>query len=196
MLIQVFKRGALEANGTLAAEQTQDRQAEGGFARAAFANDSQGLPLRQAEVDAVHRLDVIDGAPQQAFFDREPDAQVFDLQHRLACRVAGRTAAGLGAEQHLRVRVLRAVEQSLAVGLFDDAAALHHAHPVSNALDQVEVMTDEQQGHPQARLQRLEQFENLQLHGDVQRRGRLVGNQQLRLVGQGHGNHYPLPLAA
>ncbi|MNH41816.1 hypothetical protein D3C79_1033850 [compost metagenome] len=64
LLIQTFKGGALKANGALAAQQPQDCQAQGGFARAAFTDDAQGLSLRQAEVDAVDRLDVIDGAPQ------------------------------------------------------------------------------------------------------------------------------------
>ena len=56
-------------------------------------------------------------------------------------------------------------------------------------------MADQQQRHAQARLQLLEQLEDLQLHGDVQSGGRFIGNQQLRLVGQGHGNHHPLALA-
>ena len=48
----------------------------------------------------------------------------------------------------------------------------------------------------QTRLQVLEQFENLQLHGNVQRRRRLVSDQQFRLVGQRHGNHHALTLSA
>ncbi|MNY80867.1 hypothetical protein D3C86_2221160 [compost metagenome] len=67
---------------------------------------------------------------------------------------------------------------------------------MGDALDQVEVVADQQQGHAQAGLQRFEQFEDLQLHGDVQRRGRFVGDQQLGLVGQGHGDHHTLPLTA
>jgi hypothetical protein len=61
---------------------------------------------------------------------------------------------------------------------------------VGDAAHQVQVMADQQQRHAQARLQFLEQVEDLQLHGHVQRRGRLVGNQQFRLVGQGHGDHH------
>ncbi|MNJ82505.1 hypothetical protein D3C77_819580 [compost metagenome] len=57
-------------------------------------------------------------------------------------------------------------------------------------------MADQQQGHPQARLERLEQFEDLQLDGHVQGGGRFVGDQQLRFVGQGHGDHDTLALAA
>ncbi|MCY1456072.1 hypothetical protein D9M71_732670 [compost metagenome] len=143
MLGQVFQGRTLEADAALAAEQAQDRQAQGRLARAALANDAQGLALGQIEVDAVDRLDVIDGAPQQALLDREPDAQVLDLQHRCARRVAGRAAAGLGSEKHLRVGVFGVAEQFFAIGLFDDLALLHHADPVGDALDQVEVVADQ-----------------------------------------------------
>ena len=41
-----------------------------------------------------------------------------------------------------------------------------------------------------------EQFENLCLHRHVERRRRLVGDQQVRPVGERHGDHHPLALAA
>ena len=41
-----------------------------------------------------------------------------------------------------------------------------------------------------------DQVEDLRLHGDVERRGRLVGEQQLRPAGQGDGDHHPLAHAA
>ena len=41
-----------------------------------------------------------------------------------------------------------------------------------------------------------EQGEDLRLDGDVERRGRLVGDEQLGLVGQRHGDHHALPQAA
>ena len=40
------------------------------------------------------------------------------------------------------------------------------------------------------------QVEDLRLDGDVERGGRLVGDQQRRLAGQRHGDHRPLPHAA
>ena len=40
------------------------------------------------------------------------------------------------------------------------------------------------------------QREDLRLHGDVERRGRLVGDQQIGLVGERHGDHDALALAA
>ena len=41
-----------------------------------------------------------------------------------------------------------------------------------------------------------QQVQDLRLGGDVQRRGRLVGDQDARAAGQGHGDHGPLAQAA
>ena len=49
---------------------------------------------------------------------------------------------------------------------------------------------------PNSRLQVGEQVEDLRLDGDVERGGRLVGDQQLRVVGQRHRDHGALPHAA
>ena len=47
-----------------------------------------------------------------------------------------------------------------------------------------------------SRLEVGEQVQDLRLHGDVQRGGRLVGDQQRRVVDQGHRDHRPLAHAA
>ena len=49
---------------------------------------------------------------------------------------------------------------------------------------------------PVSRLQRAHQVEDLRLDGDVERRGRLVGDQQPRLAGQRHRDHRALAHAA
>ena len=49
---------------------------------------------------------------------------------------------------------------------------------------------------PQPLPQAVDQVEDLGLDRDVQRGGRLVGDQQLRLAGQRHGDHHPLAHAA
>ena len=41
-----------------------------------------------------------------------------------------------------------------------------------------------------------EQRENLRLYGHIERGSRFVGDEQVWLVGQGHGNHHPLALTA
>ncbi len=57
-------------------------------------------------------------------------------------------------------------------------------------------MGDQQQRHPHPRLQVLQQIEDLRLDGDVERGRGFVGDQQIRLVGERHGDHHPLLLAA
>ena len=49
---------------------------------------------------------------------------------------------------------------------------------------------------PSVGLQLAHQVEDLRLDGDVERRRRLVGDQQLGLGGQRHGDHHPLRLPA
>ena len=58
------------------------------------------------------------------------------------------------------------------------------------------IVRDQQHGHAALALQRLQQLEDLRLDGDVERGGRLVGDQQVRLVGQRHGDHDALALTA
>ncbi|MNC42341.1 hypothetical protein D3C75_911540 [compost metagenome] len=41
-------------------------------------------------------------------------------------------------------------------------------------------------------FQLFEQVKNLRLNGSIQCGCRLIGNQQLRLAGERHGDHYPL----
>ncbi len=67
---------------------------------------------------------------------------------------------------------------------------------IRDAADDAEIMGDEEHSHAEPALQLLEKLEDLRLHGDVERGGRLVGDQQLGLVGERHGDHHPLALAA
>ena len=57
-------------------------------------------------------------------------------------------------------------------------------------------MGDEQQRHAEARLQILEQLQDLRLDGDVERGRRLVGDEDVGLVGERHRDHHALALAA
>jgi hypothetical protein len=82
------------------------------------------------------------------------------------------------------------------VPLLHRLAVLHHHHAVGVAADDLEVVGDEQHRHPLAPAQLREQFEHLGLDGDVERRGRLVGDQELGRVGEGGRDHHPLPLPA
>jgi hypothetical protein len=51
---------------------------------------------------------------------------------------------------------------------------------------------DQQDRHVQAALQRVEQFQDLSLDGHVERRRRLVRDQQRRIARERHGDHHAL----
>ena len=55
---------------------------------------------------------------------------------------------------------------------------------------------DEHHRHADFLLELADELEDLGLNGDVERRGRLVGDQQLRLAGERHGDHHALAHAA
>ena len=80
--------------------------------------------------------------------------------------------------------------------LFDDFTLLHDDHPVTQMVDQRQVMADEHQAQPHIGLQVGEQVEDLALHGDVERRNRLVGDQQAGPGDDGAGNGNALALPA
>ena len=66
-----------------------------------------------------------------------------------------------------------------------DLAEVHHRDPVADVLDHGQVVGDEDQREPVARLHVLEQVEDLRLHRDVEGRHRLVADHQLGLEHQG-----------
>ena len=113
---------------------------------------------------------------------------------------SGRTGAGsgrrLGRQQRARVGVLRRREHLFDRTALDDLAFLHDAEPVGKLAHDAEVVGDEQHRHAHAPLQVLQQREDLRLHGDVERGRRLVGDQKVWLVGERHGDHDALALAA
>ena len=57
-------------------------------------------------------------------------------------------------------------------------------------------MGDQQHRYIEVALQRLHQFEDLRLDRDIERGGRLIGDQELRLADQRHGDHHALAQAA
>ena len=79
---------------------------------------------------------------------------------------------------------------------FDDLALLHHDHVVGDAPDDIEIVGDEQHRHADLLLQVLEELQDLRLHGDVERGRRLVGDEEVRAVGERHRDHHALALAA
>ena len=138
-----------------------------------------------------------DSAAEQPAPDRKPHPQILALQHhRRAFRNRCRPPPGLGFEQRAGIGVAGGVEQRLGLGRLDHAAGMHHRHPIGETPDDAEVMGDEQHRHAALLLQGFQKTQNLEFDGDIKCCGRFVGNQQIRPVGEGHGNHGALALAA
>ena len=87
-------------------------------------------------------------------------------------------------------------EQRLHRRLLDDLAAVHHGDAVRHLGDDAEVVGDQHDARAALGLQRAHQVEDLRLDRDVERRRRLVGDEQLGLGGERHGDHHPLRLTA
>ena len=71
------------------------------------------------------------------------------------------------------------VEDLVHGAALDDLAGVHHGDLVDHLRDHAEVVGDQEDRHPELLAQVLHQLEDLRLHGDVERGGRLVGDQEL-----------------
>ena len=102
-----------------------------------------------------------------------------------------------GRQQRLGVRMARrrrTAPSRSATSTSD--SEVHHRDPLGQELHRGQVVGDEQAGEAELGLQPADQVEHRGLHRDVQRRGRLVGDQQRRSGRQRPGQADPLPLPA
>ena len=90
----------------------------------------------------------------------------------------------------------RRLKQGVGRGLFHDPAQIHHGHPVAHMPDDPEIVGNQDQGQPQIATQIGQQVHHLRLHRHVQRRDRLVPDDQSRPRGQRAGNPDALSLPA
>ena len=75
-------------------------------------------------------------------------------------------------------------------------AAIHHHGPIGDLRHHAHVVGDEEHRHVLLFLQLLDQVKDLALDRHVEGRRRLVGDQELRLGGERHGDHHALTHAA
>ncbi|MOA12453.1 hypothetical protein D3C78_1324480 [compost metagenome] len=80
--------------------------------------------------------------------------------------------------------------------MFAHLAMLHDVNVIGKLLHDRQVMGDEDHGHAAFLLQVADEIEDLRLHRHIQRGGRFIGNQHVRIVGERHGDHHTLSLAA
>ena len=100
------------------------------------------------------------------------------------------------ADQALRIGMRRPLEDILGAAGLDDLPGIHHRDAVAEAGDDAEIVGDQQHRKAERFLEAGEQLQHLRLDRHVERRGRLVGDQQFRLAGDRHGDHHALAHAA
>ena len=193
---QALDQGVAEIDGAARGDEAQQRQPQRRLAGAGFSDHADRLAGAHRERQAVDRLHVVDRAAQQAGANGVPDPQVLRAHQGRRFARRGRRAARLRRDEALRVGMVRRLEDAGRGARFHDLAVLHDAHPVGDLAHDGQVVGDEQHRHVEAPLQALEQLQDLRLDGHVERRGGFVGDQQGGLVGQRHGDHDALALAA
>ena len=101
-----------------------------------------------------------------------------------------------GREQGHGVRMSRRAQYLLGGALLDDPAEIHHGDAMRDLAHHGEVVRDEEIGETPLALQVGEQVEHLRLYRHVQRRHRLVADDERRLDRERARDPDPLPLAA
>ena len=119
--------------------------------------------------------------------------QAFDgLEPRAARPVEPRHRA----QQPHRVGMARPVEHRVGRALFGHARGVHHDDAVGVARHHAEIVRDDDQRDVELARQVLHQLQDLRLDGDVERGGRLVGDDELGIAGEPDRDHHALAHAA
>ena len=90
----------------------------------------------------------------------------------------------------------RICKQSFVGSDLDDAAEMHHRDTVGNVLHHCEIVRNEYVGQPKPPLQVAQEIEHLCADGDIERRYRLVADDELGLDRKCPRNSNALALAA
>ena len=205
-------------------DEAQDRARGRRLAAAAFADQRERFAGAQRKRDVLDGVHARAHAAQHAGADVEARHEIGDLEHgtlgdrrrrrhvgdalglagdgiddREALRVGTalhRAEARDRGEQRAGVGLARRCEESRGRRLLDGVAVQHDDGAVGDLRDDAHVVRDEHHRHAFLVLQRLDELEDLGLDGDVERGGRLVGDEQRRLAGERHGDHHALAHAA
>ena len=100
------------------------------------------------------------------------------------------------ASKPLRIGMDRRAHDLAERALLDDLAGIHHRDAVADFDGDADIVGDEDDRHAELALQFAQQQQDLDLHGGIERRGRLVREQDFRLAGQRQRDHRALPHAA
>ena len=94
------------------------------------------------------------------------------------------------------VRVGRVVDDLMHRADFGHTPGVQHGHTVTGFGDHAHVVRDQHDRSATVFADLFEQADDLRLNGHIQRRGGLVGHDQLRLGSQGQCDHHALTHAA
>ena len=181
-------------------QERQNGARQSRFAAAGLAHHAERLSGAHGEAHRAHRGETC-GSPGPRTARAELDAEIAHRELRLAHRSRGacaavRARAACGAQQCRGVGLARRLENSRHQAFLDDAPGAHDRHPVGDTGDRAEVVRDQHHRHGALALQAREQPQDLRLHGDIERGGRLVRDQQLRPAGECDRDHHALAHAA
>ncbi len=118
------------------------------------------------------------------------------FHQRVEVELAAEVGLGNRGEQRARIGVHRVAEQLRRGRELDDASGAHHRDAVGEVVHHREVVRDEEVGEAERLAQVGKQVEHLRLHRDVERRDRLVADQQLRAERERARDADPLALPA
>jgi len=132
---------------------------------------------------------------EAALADWRRRARRFAAQH-LAPRPKARMRDRNSLQQQPRVWVQRAAQHVLRRADLGDRAEIHHGDAVAQIRDGADIVRNEQVGELPLRLQIGQQVQHLRPHRHVERRYRLIGDQDLRRDRERASDCDALPLSA
>ena len=150
----------------------------------------QRRELNSAGVDAVQAAR-LEGASRWKLSDGRDGA--FDGRER---KSAVGLECGNRAQQALRVGMTGGVKNIRLRAELDQAAGVHDRDAIGYVRDDGEIVRDEEHRQSEFMAEVVEQVEDLLLDSDVERGGGFVGDEQLRAVDNGHGDHDALAHAS
>ena len=164
-------------------------------------HDRAASPVSAADLDQRGEFDRAGSDPVQASrFERASGRKLCDrrdspFDSRKRSRPIRRKRRD-GAQQSLRIRMSGRTKDIGLTAELDQIARVHDGDAIGNVRDHGEIVRNEKHRQSKFLAQIVEQIENLLLDGDIKRGSRLVGNQQLRTIDNGHGNHDALAHAS
>ena len=130
--------------------------------------------------------------------DIPPACRPGSARFRGCCEVSCPLFARLGkrGQKALGVGMLGFTKNMVGLPLLRDDPGIHHVNTIGNRRDHSEIVGNIEERHVPFFLQFSKQAEDLGLDRHVQSRRRLIGNHEVGIACEGHGNHHALSLTA